>query len=53
MIEILSPAHAKGAGGGGGGNLNYFKLDTFIRRFRSDGAARIAVKGLMGHTVAE
>ena len=30
----------------GGGSLNGFKFGTFIGRFPSDGAARMAVKGL-------
>ena len=35
-----------GGGGGGGGVLNGFKFATFIGRFRSDGAASMAMKGL-------
>ena len=36
-----------GVGGGGGGDLDDFKFGTFIGRFPSDGAARVAVKGLI------
>ena len=41
LIEILSPAHAKGEK-----SLNDFKFGTFAGRFPSDGAASMAVKGL-------
>ena len=41
VIEILSPAHAKGEK-----SLNDFKFGTFAGRFPSDGAASMAVKGL-------
>ena len=41
VIEILSPAHAKGEK-----SLNDFTLGTFTGRFPSDGAASMAVKGL-------
>ena len=34
-------------GGGGGGGLNSFKFSTFTGRFPSEGAATMAVKGLM------
>ena len=55
LIEILSRAHAKGGGGGGGdgggggrgGSLNNFRFRTFIGHFPSDGAASLAVKGLI------
>ena len=43
----LDRAHVKGAGGGGWGCLNDFKFGTFICRFLCDGAASMAVKGLM------
>ena len=43
LIEILSPAQAKGAK-----SLNGFKFGTFIGRFPSDGATNMAVKGLRG-----
>ena len=33
--------------GGEGGGLNAFKFGTVIRRFRSDGAASLAEKGIM------
>ena len=36
-----------GGGGGGGGGLNDFKLGIFFARFQSDGAASMAVKGLI------
>ena len=42
LIEVLSCAHAKG-----GKSLNDFKFGSFIGRFQSDGAASMAVKGLM------
>ena len=41
LIEILSGAHAKGAK-----SLNGFEFDSFIGRFQTDGAERMAVKGL-------
>ena len=41
LIEILSPAHAKGEK-----SLNNFKFGTFTGCFPSDGAASMAVKGL-------
>ena len=42
LIEILSRGHAKRGKG-----LNDFKFGTFIRPFTSDGAASMAVKGLV------
>ena len=45
LIEIFSPAHAKGGWGGGG--LNDFIFGTSIVRFPSEGADRMAVKELM------
>ena len=42
LIEIFSPAHAKGEK-----KLNDFKFGTFTGRFPSDGAASMAVKGLI------
>ena len=33
-------------GGVGGGRVNDFKFGTFVGRFKSDGAATVAVKGL-------
>ena len=42
LIEILSPAHAKGRKG-----LDDVKFGTFTGRFPSDGAASMAVKGLI------
>ena len=48
LVEVISRAHAMGWGGvGWGGCLNGFKFGTFIGRFPSDGAARMAVKGLI------
>ena len=41
MIEVLSPAHAKGDKG-----LSNFKFGAFIGRFLSDNATSMAVKGL-------
>ena len=46
LIEVLSRAHAKGRKG-----LINFKFDTFIDRFPSDGAASVAVKGLMSDSI--
>ena len=44
LIEVLSRAHAAEEI-----SLNDFKFATFIGRFPSDGAASMAVKGLMFH----
>ena len=41
LIEILSPAHAKGEK-----SLNDFKFGTFTGCFPSDGAASMGVNGL-------
>ena len=46
LVEVISRAHAIGWGVGGG-CLNGFRFGTFIGRFPSDGAARMAVKGLI------
>ena len=46
LTEILSRAHTKGAE-----SHNGFKSGTFIGRFRVDGAASMAVKGLIQHAV--
>ena len=41
LIEVLSPAHAKG-----GKSHNNFKFGTFIDCFSSDDVTNMAVKGL-------
>ena len=41
LVEILLRVHAKR-----GKSLNDFKFGTSVSRFSSDGAARMAVKGL-------
>jgi len=46
LIEVLSRAHAKGRKG-----LINFKFDIFIYCFPSDGAASVAVKGLMSDSI--
>ena len=44
---MRSEAGRRGEGaGGGGGDLRNLKFGTFIGRFLSNGAARMAVKGL-------
>ena len=43
--KIFSRAHLKGKKG-----RNDFKFGTFIDRFQSDGAASVAVKGLIAFT---
>ena len=46
LIEVLSRARAKGRKG-----LINFKFGTFIDRFPSDGAASMAVRGLMSASI--